>query len=135
MAGTEPVIHALPNADGDPLEGLGQSPFLVRPRTTEEAKRRQHIGDFVLTAVDRTQSLVDRENALRHLLICDPARAMGLLIDMAANALEHAEQQYGDQPGSAVASVRAAQRMINVLDTVLGGGTGLEVLLGDDDGR
>jgi hypothetical protein len=105
LAGHDVDHHA--DYDVDPLAGLPQSPFTDLPATAEEARLRQHIANFVLTALDRTEPMVERENAARHALICDPARAMGLLIQVGTGAIETIEAVEGHAPGAAIAELRA----------------------------
>lgn len=103
----------------DPLGTLPQSPLSEAPLTAREAELRLHIGGFVLDALDTRRSIEERENALRHALVCDPARAMGLLLVMLGGALETLERVDGDPPGTAIDELvtrAAARRTRDLLD-------------------
>lgn len=101
----DPLIVLPADTDRDPLEGM-QSPLDASPNSAEEASRRQHIAEQVLTVLDTLEDATARENALRHILICDPARAMGLLVQLAVGGLETLEGVFGDPPGSVLAELR-----------------------------
>lgn len=91
---------------GDPLADLPQSIFDGAPDSDEETVKRNHIGDLVLTALDENETLEVRENAVRHILACDPARALGILIVISTGGLRELERLMGDTPGAAVAQMR-----------------------------
>jgi hypothetical protein len=103
------------HAEDDPLAELAQSPLDPAPATAAEAKRRLHIADFVITALDARRSRHDREDALRHLLVCDPARAIGAMINLASQALAALEETFGDRPGMALDAMRANLSEINAI--------------------
>lgn len=95
-----------PAVEDDPLAGLPQSPLSLDPKTDEEAKHRQHIAGFLFTAMDRALSDVERENALRHVLICDPARGLGMAAQMNGHALATLEDVLRRPAGEGVAALR-----------------------------
>jgi hypothetical protein len=52
------------------------------PLTDEERKRHAHALTFAMIAADVTATQEERENAIRHMLVCDPARGIGALIEL-----------------------------------------------------
>lgn len=91
----------------DPDEALSRVPDIFgHCATTGEERRRMHIGDFALDAVDPTLSHETRTDAVRHMLGCDPVRALASVIELAAAALGSLEQFQGDPPGTAIAMLR-----------------------------
>jgi hypothetical protein len=107
----------------DPLGHLDQSILDEQPETTEEAQRRQHVAEFVLVALDKGETNADREQAIRHILVCDPARALGILISMTTNTLAKLEELYGDRPGTAVVTLRELEPELRRLEQALNEGT------------
>jgi hypothetical protein len=87
--------------------GTGQSVLDPEPASDREAELRRHSAVYVLIALDPKATLAEREGALRHLVSCDPVRAIGQLISLAMNAFEVMEADHGHEPGEVVASLRA----------------------------
>lgn len=93
--------------DDDPFAGIEQCVFDQGPSDDDDERRaRQHIAQFALDAVDVSLSRSDRENALRHLLACDPARGAGLLTILATNGLHDIEILGGHPTGSLLRQLR-----------------------------
>jgi hypothetical protein len=63
----------------DPLDGVD---LFTPVYSVEESRRRAHARTFADIAVDVKASKEDRENAIRHILVCDPARGIGALLDL-----------------------------------------------------
>jgi hypothetical protein len=96
----------------DPLAGM-QSPFDPNPGDDEESRRRVHIAEQVAVALDDSEPRPVRENALRHMVACDPVRALGVLLTLAGNALNVLETAMGDKHGTAVREIRATNALLN----------------------
>lgn len=75
----------------DPLEGVR---LFDSPATEEESKRRRHLRIFAEIAIDRTETIEARENAVRHLLACDPARAIGEFVALLNETCDFANMVY-----------------------------------------
>jgi hypothetical protein len=100
----------------DPLAGMEQSPLDERCETPEEERRRSHVAEFVLDMIDPLVTDEDvRLNALRHVLACDPARAIGLLVTLVRQGNQALEEHFGDAPGTAVKSLRDMDREVRAL--------------------
>jgi hypothetical protein len=94
------------------LGKLGTSIF-DKPQSQAEADIRRHVGLFALDAVDRRKSPQDRLNAVRHMLVCDPVRAVAILVDLAANGFEALDGMAGMRPGAALDAMREMNRMLD----------------------
>jgi hypothetical protein len=68
------------DADVDPLDGVPD--LLAAPSDEDEQARRRHIMTFAQIAANRNETREARQNAIRHMLICDPARGIGALIEL-----------------------------------------------------
>lgn len=116
---TDPVETPQPESfedqAGDYLDNalarLGTGIF-DKPQTQAEADARRHIGLLVLDALDRRKSPQDRLNAVRHMLVCDPVRAMAVLVDMAANGFDAMEAMSGLRPGAALDGMRELDKIV-----------------------
>lgn len=67
----------------DPLAGVH---LFDPPAGEDELRLRQHMRIFAETASDHTISRQERENAVRHILECDPARGIGELLTLLEEA-------------------------------------------------
>jgi hypothetical protein len=74
--------------------------------TNEEGKLRRHAAAFVLVLLDPDATDEQRDNAARHLIECQPARALALLALNLREALAIIEEHDGVPRGSAVADMR-----------------------------
>lgn len=117
--GAEPGM-TVPVAGGkaDPFEGLEQTPFDPAPLTEAEARKRQHAAAFALSAADNRLPLNERENAIRHLLACDPGRGLGCLASLLSNAFDTLERELGSQSGDIIDVLRADLEIHQEADAV-----------------
>jgi hypothetical protein len=78
------VMHAVDDANTDPLAKVS---IFTEPNDEKERRRRGHARLFASIALDLGESNEERENAIRHMLICDPARGIGALIELHEHAI------------------------------------------------
>lgn len=68
--------------------GTGESVFEPKPETVAEETRRCHVLSVYCDLLDPDVSTETRDNALRHLMACDPMRAIGLSAQLIVQMLD-----------------------------------------------
>lgn len=90
----------------------GQSVFDPAPASAEEARRRQHTAALVLDMIDPGVSGDVRDQALAHVLVCDPEMGLGMLAVLTRNTLAALDELAGQPAGTGVAELRRQQTTI-----------------------
>lgn len=96
-------------ADAVPFASVtGQSVLDISPDSPEEAARRQHISAFVIDMIDSATPDEKRAEALRHVMACDPLRAIGLMAAMSRNFVQFLEHHDAVRHGALADQLRSA---------------------------
>lgn len=82
------------NVDAIGDDPLAEIPSLFEPPASEEEKkRRRHLRLFAEQASDQWADVQERENAVRHMLVCDPARGIGQILELLDEAYASLHRQ------------------------------------------